>query len=78
MFLDLSELEVGVVAQVVCISGGAHLYRQRLFAAGVRPGATCQVIQRAPLGDPLKVLLDAHEIALRADEAKIVQVEVLT
>ena len=75
--MDLSKLTVGQCARIVKIHGGAHQYRQRLFAAGVRPGAACQVLQCAPLGDPMKILVDGHAIALRAAEAAVIQVVLL-
>jgi ferrous iron transport protein A len=76
--MNVSMLNVGQAAQIVSIEGGTHLYRQRLFAAGVRPGAVCEVIQCAPLGDPIKVSVDGHVIALRRIEAEVIQVKVMT
>jgi ferrous iron transport protein A len=75
--MDLSNLVVGQRARIVMIDGGAHQYRQRLFAAGIRPGAKCQVVQCAPLGDPMKLLVDGHVIALRAAEAAVIQVVII-
>ncbi len=75
--MNVSMLNVGQAAQIVSIKGGTHLYRQRLFAAGVRPGAVCQLIQCAPLGDPMKVSVDGHVIALRRIEAEVIQVKVI-
>ena len=75
--MNLSNLAVGQCARVESIDGGMHQYRQRLFAAGIRPGAECRVVQCAPLGDPMKLLVDGHVIALRAAEAAVIQVIII-
>ncbi|MBM93874.1 MAG: ferrous iron transport protein A [Legionellales bacterium] len=73
--MNISMLSEGDSARILNIDGGSHLYRQRLFAAGVRPGARCHVIQSAPLGDPIKVSVNGHMIALRRAEAQVILVD---
>lgn len=76
--MNLSMLSVGQKAKVLSIDGGHHQYRQRLFAAGLRPGVDIEMLPSAPLGDPLKLSIGGYVLALRAREAAIVQVKPLT
>ena len=71
---SLQDLLIGETATVASLEGGAYSYRQRLIAAGVRPGVVITLVQKAPLGDLVKILVDGGYIALRLGEAAIVKV----
>lgn len=46
----------------------------RLMELGLIEGAEVRVLRRAPLGDPLCVRVGDFELALRSDEANLVDV----
>lgn len=47
---------------------------RRLFDLGFAPGATVESVRRAPLGDPLIVVVAGYEIALRREQARLIDV----
>ena len=73
--LDLKDLLINETAVVVELAGGARAYRQRLVAAGIRPGVEIKIIQKAPVGDLVKILVDGSYIALRLAEAAIIKIK---
>ena len=75
--MSIADLLVGDHAVVVGVLGGNHQYRQRLFAAGIIPGVDFKLVQKAPFGDLVKVVIGNSCIALRAAEAVVVQVKKL-
>lgn len=46
--------------------------RKRLLEMGVTPGATLQVTGKAPLGDPIEVLVRGYKLTLRKNEANAI------
>ena len=74
---SLADLSVGENAIVKNVYGGNHQYRQRLFAMGIIPGADCKLLQKAPFGDLVKVLVNGSCIALRLAEAVVIKVSKL-
>ena len=54
---------------------GEGRVRRRLFDMGVTPGAKVYLRKKAPLGDPMEITLRGYELTLRADEAKLVVLE---
>lgn len=46
----------------------------RLMEMGLIEGAEVTIIGRAPLGDPLHVRITDYDLAIRADEARLVEV----
>ena len=50
----------------------------RLSNLGFVPGRTVTPLRRAPLGDPVVYRVADYELCLRRQEARMVQVEVLT
>lgn len=75
--LPLSGMEPGtvcVVAQVATTGGLAS----RLMELGFVPGATVQVIRRAPFGGPVQYRLHGVSITMRPADAAVVHVQVLS
>lgn len=70
-------MKVGDRGRVVSFSVGYKLYRRRLLALGVTPGTEFTVTNVSPLGDPMAIEVRGFVLALRADEAKVLQVEKL-
>jgi len=70
----LHETPEGGSARILRLSGDPGV-RERLAELGLTPGQTVRLLRRAPLGDPLEVLVRGYRLALRRDEAEAVEVE---
>jgi len=70
---DLKDEQRGAVVGVK----GRGAIKRRLMDMGMVPGAVVEVIQVAPLGDPIEVKLKGYRLALRRDEASRVLVRLL-
>lgn len=75
--MQFSDLMVGKQARVLSFNEGDDAYCERLMSLGLVPGATFTVLRKAPLGDPIEILVRGCGLSLRKEEANIMQVEVL-
>ncbi len=75
--MPLSEIEIGQGARVMSI-GESPALRQRLDAAGVKPGTEIAAIRADPLGDPTMYRVDGAEIALPRVEANQILLDAAT
>jgi len=71
----LAELPSGTRARVAGYNSPSRAYLRRLLAMGMIPGAEFTVVRRAPLGDPVEIMLLGFRLSLRADEAASVLIE---
>ena len=71
MTLDSIPKEVSARVIAVDASGSGGL---RLMDMGIVPGAPVRVINRAPLGDPIRIFVRNYHMALRCEEARSVHV----
>ena len=71
----LSEFQIGEQGIIKSVTGLGKT-RKRLFDMGVTPGATVELVKKAPLGDPLEVHIRGYMLSLRKDEAEFVLMEV--
>ncbi len=46
--------------------------KRRLLDMGITPGITLEVIGKAPLGDPIEVMVRGYKLTLRKNEAKCI------
>jgi Fe2+ transport system protein FeoA len=71
--MTLDSIPKKVSARVVSVdaSGSGGL---RLMEMGFVPGAPVRVVDRAPLGDPIRIFLRNYHLALRCEEARAVHV----
>jgi len=71
--MTLDSMPTDVSARVVSVdtagSGGL-----RLMEMGIVPGARVLVVNRAPLGDPIRIFVSNYHLALRRKEARSIQV----
>ena len=72
----LSELEPQEKGRIVKV-GGRRGIRRRLLDMGVVAGAEVQVQRVAPLGDPVEIRVKGYDLALRKEEARSIQVELI-
>jgi len=78
--ISLSELGLGTAGRVVGLleDAASGPIIKRLSNLGFVPGRTVTPLRRAPLGDPVVYRVADYELCLRRQEARMVQVEVLT
>jgi len=72
----LSELEPQEKGRIVKV-GGRRGIRRRLLDMGVVAGAEVEVQRVAPLGDPVEIRVKGYSLALRLEEARNIQVELV-
>lgn len=75
MPITLKEMKVGDQGRVEGFEEGGAIYRRKLLAMGLTPGAAFQVVRVAPMGDPVEVRVRGASVMLRKDEAAALQVE---
>ncbi|MGI5868015.1 MAG: FeoA family protein [Kiritimatiellia bacterium] len=73
--LTLSNLPKGVKARVAGYTRGNPAYRARLLALGLTRGVVVEVVNLAPLGDPIEISVRGFRLSLRRSEAAVVEVE---
>lgn len=76
MLKKLDEFKIGETGLIKSV-GGEGKIRRRLFDMGVTPGATVLLRKKAPLGDPIEIVLRGYELTLRKNEANLVTLEVM-
>jgi Fe2+ transport system protein FeoA len=75
--MPLSNAKIGGTYKIVKITC-ADFVKKRLADFGVLPGATLKVVGRAPLGEPLEIVIRGYPLSLRANEASCIYVEVIS
>ena len=72
--MTLHHAPLGGTARIRRLCGDPAV-RERLAELGLTPGQTVRMLRRAPLGDPLEVLVRGYRLAVRKDEAAAIEVE---
>ena len=72
--IQLSKLKPGEFGRVTRV-GGEGALRQHFLDMGVTPGAVLEMIQYAPMGDPIELRLHGYELTLRLADAEQILVE---
>lgn len=68
---NLTDVNIGDKVVVKGIENDSSV-KKRLLEMGVTPGATLQVTGKAPLGDPIEVLVRGYKLTLRKNEANAI------
>lgn len=71
--LPLHQLKRGQQAVITRVGGAAAL-RRRFIEMGIVRGETICVERKAPLGDPVEYLVKGYHLALRKEEAGLIEV----
>ena len=50
--------------------------KSRLYALGVIPGSTLDILRFAPLGDPIQVKVRGSFISIRKSDAEVIRVKI--
>lgn len=70
----LNDIGQGQEATILRLRGNGAI-RQRLMDMGMMRGVRVRVERRAPLGDPIAIRLKGYFLAIRSDEARLIEVE---
>ena len=73
--MHVLDLKIGDTAKITCYQEGFAHYRKRLLVMGLTPGTSFKVLQIAPLGDPIAILVRGTTLTLRKKEASILNIE---
>ncbi|MFT7618174.1 MAG: ferrous iron transport protein A [Planctomycetota bacterium] len=68
----LDDLNIGETGEVGDILTG-HKLGRRLLEMGLTMGTAISLVRRAPMGDPIEVLVRGYHLTLRRSEAQVVQ-----
>ena len=70
-----SELKRGDKVKIVGYRTGDSQYKSKLLSMGLVRGVELQVLQVAPLGDPIEVAVLSYRLSLRKEEANVLMLE---
>ena len=74
--MALSEAEIKKKVKVVEIVMGSKV-RRRIMDMGITNGVEIIVEGKAPMGDPIEILVRGYKLSLRRNEAKDILVEIV-
>ena len=70
--LTLSETKTGMIVRIDSV--GESNLKQRLMTMGLIPGTRVEILNSAPLGDPIALRLRSYNLAMRKADAAQIQV----
>ncbi len=73
----LSDLIIGQKAVVLALHNDNKALRRRLLDMGITKGVTIEVKKKAPMGDPIDILLRGYELCIRETETKNIDIRVV-
>jgi ferrous iron transport protein A len=73
--LNLKSLSVGDKARLLSFGQTSLPYRHKLIQFGLIPGIDIQILNKAPLGCPVEILVRNTALVLRLQEASMLQWE---
>lgn len=73
--MKIKDLEVGSNGKVTGYATKDRAYREKLLRMGLVKGATFKFMRKAPLGDPIEIMVHNFKLTLRKDEADALEVE---
>lgn len=74
----LSDLKVGDYAEVVKILSHNEKLRVKMMEMGLVPGVKLQITKKAPLNDPISIMIRGYDLSLRKDESDAVIVRIIS
>lgn len=75
--MKIRDLQVGQRARITGYGSADKPYRQKLLQMGLLRGTDVQLVRRAPLGDPVQILVRGYNLSLRQHEADALDLEPL-
>lgn len=73
--ISLDKVKIGEQCVVEKIADGSSV-RRRVMDMGIVKGTKLQVKGKAPLGDPIEILVRGYKLTLRKKEARDIMVQV--
>lgn len=73
--MTLADMAPTSRCRILGAAGHSADFQSRLYALGLFPGATVDVLHVAPFGDPLQIRVGQTLLSIRKQEAKLVEVE---
>lgn len=70
-----SELKKGDKVKIVGYNEGDARYKSKLLSMGLVRGVTMEVMQVAPLGDPIEVSVLSYRLSLRREEGNVLNLK---
>ncbi len=70
--MTLKDTKPGMTVRIDAV--GESKLKQRLMTMGLIPGTRVEVLNSAPLGDPIALRLRSYNLAMRRDDAAQIQV----
>ena len=70
--MKLKDAKSGMVVRIDSV--GESELKQRLMTMGLIPGTRVEVLNSAPLGDPIALRLRSYNLAMRRDDAAQIEV----
>ncbi len=74
--MTLNQLDIGLAAKVTKVHS-ANAERRRMFDLGILPGTVIEAAMRSPLGDPVAYRVRNSVVALRREQAEMIEVQVV-
>lgn len=72
--MTLDTLRAGASAKIIKVSGEGAL-RKRLLDMGLTPKTEVRLFKKAPMGDPVEIVVRGYHLTLRLSEAKNIFIE---
>ena len=70
--MTLKDTQPGMIVRIDSV--GESELKQRLMTMGLIPGTRVEVLNSAPLGDPIALRLRSYNLAMRRDDAAQIEV----
>ena len=70
---QFSDLKRGDKVEIVGYNEGDSAYKSKLLSMGLVRGVQMEVLQVAPLGDPIEVGVLSYRLSLRKEEANVLK-----
>lgn len=74
--MRLATLSDGHIAKITDMSALPADTRKKLMVMGMLPATRVEVVRRAPMGDPLQLMVRGVAVAIRKQLAEQIEVEV--
>jgi len=72
--MTLDQINVGLTAIVTNLHS-VNAERRRLLDLGILPGTVIETVMRSPLGDPVAYRIRNAVVALRREQAELIEVQ---
>ena len=70
--MTLKDTKPGMTVRIDAL--GESALKQRLMTMGLIPGTRIEILNSAPMGDPIAIRLRSYNLAIRKDDAAKIQV----